>query len=411
MLALGEKILWQRAKDYLSRYQPNLIGIAGGYNKTLTQAAIRLALGDTQSIRSIDISDNSKASSASAILGIHPRPKKLGFTLSLVEGVRLLVGSKVGELHRYEPTTILLKLITHKPGDMDSLAGHLPFTHAVMLNVGTSNMELFGRQSDLAHEMMSLPLALPPTGIAILNIDDPWTAAMAPRITRPKITYGKDPNADIRLIRADRLGLSGFSGEAAVAGRRYEFAFPHLVSRHHIEALLAALAVVHALKGDIAHAVSRLRHIQVPRGHMNIVRGKHASTIIDATADATPETISWGLKTLATLPASAPHSGHGEFRRIAILGDIANMGPHSLAAHQSIGQQVTAHCHVFVAVGQAMKSVQAAALQKGGVDTHHFQDARDVGKWLAGYIQPQDMIFIAGGKEMNMQTVVEALEQ
>ena len=403
MLALGQKILWQRAQDYLGRYQPNLIGIAGGYNKTLTQAAIELALGETQSIRSINISDNSKASLASAILGTKRGRHKSWFSL--------LVGSKVGELHRYEPTTILLKLITKKPGDMDLLANELPFTHAVVLAVGTSNMELFGSQGDLAHEMMSLPLALPAAGVAILNIDDPWTAAMAPRITRKKITYGKDPNADIRLIRADRLGPTGFSGEIAITGHRYEFALPHLVSRHHIEAILAALAAIHAMKGDIAHALSRLRNIQVPRGHMNIIRGKYASTIIDATRDATPETISWGLKTLAALPASEPHSGHGEFRRIAILGDIQNLGPHSLATHQAIGKQVTAHCHVFIAVGQAMKSAQAAALQKGGVDTHHFQDARDVGKWLAGYIQPQDMIFIAGGREMNMKVVVDALEQ
>lgn len=400
---IGDKIIWQRAKDYLTRYKPILIGVAGGYDKTLTREAIALALsGSHKKIRSIDTDTSNPRELAAAILG----NSKPGQSTSWW---RLLIGSKVKEMAETEPEIIIVEVAVSLPGDIDMVARDLPFQMAVMLNVASTHLDLFNNKQNVAHELLSLPISLPKEGTVVLNTDNPQIAGMRQHLLCTVATYGQDPSANVRLIRADRLGLTGFAGELEVKGKRHSFSFPHIVGRHQLGSMLAAISVAQTMGVETQQALTSLRALKLPAGHMRVHVGRNNSTIIDDSHDASYESTIDSLKTLASIPGMLPHTDSIKHRRIVILGDITNLGGYSKPAHIAIGQHVRENADMFVAVGEAMKDAQAEVLRHSPIDTHHFVSSRDVGKWLAGHLQPHDIVLIKGGKEVRMEQTVKAL--
>lgn len=400
---IGDKIIWQRAKDYIKRYKPLLIGVAGGYDKTLTREAIALVLsGSHKKIRSIDTDTSNPRELAAAILG-NSKPGQS------TPWWRLLVGSKVKEIAQSEPEIIIVEVAVSLPGDIDMVARELPFQMAVMLNVASTHLDLFNNKQNVAHELLSLPISVPKEGTVVLNTDDPQIAGMRQHIMSKIVTYGHNPAADVRLIRADRLGLTGFAGELEIQGKRHSFSFPHIVGRHQLGSMLAAISVAQTLGVEPQQALASLRALKLPAGHMQILVGRNNSTIIDDSHDASYESMIDSLKALAGIPNMLPRSGHGTYRRIAILGDITDLGGHSKPAHIAIGQQVRENADMFVAVGEAMKDAQAEVLRHSHIDTHHFVSSKDVGKWLSGHLQPRDIVLVKGSKEMRMEETVKTL--
>jgi UDP-N-acetylmuramoyl-tripeptide--D-alanyl-D-alanine ligase len=402
MIGFGEKILWQRAQEYLKKYNPTLIGVTGSSGKTLALKAIQTVLSRNHNVRAIDLETSGLKNVASAILGSHTAKKAWW---------RLLISSKQGEIAQAEPDTIILELNAQQPGDIDRVTRQLPFAYAVVLNAEAIQTDVFTSQGMVAHELMSLPASLPKQAVAVVNSDDPIIADMSTRLRCRVITFGTNPKADIQLVRADRISLAGFVGQISVKGRQYEFNVQHVVSRHQLYAILAAVGMTAATNGNIQEALNALRTIKLPAGRMNIVAGKNDSTIIDDSHGATPESMHHALKTLASLPADLPSSKEVSPRRIAILGDITHLGAQDAVTHTRVGELAATYCHVFVAVGSSMRHAQAAALKKGGVDTHHFNDSHDVGKWLSDYLKPGDIVLIKGSREMHMEKVVEALQK
>lgn len=401
MFALGEKILLQRAHEYISTYKPILIGVTGASGKTLVVKAIAEALSNTYRVRAAASDGSRPRDIAAAILGVSHASKR--------SWVKILVGSKRREIAQAEPQVIVVECNAYLPGDMGRIASAIPFTHAVVVNTGTIHADIFPTKESAAHELTALASSLPKEGVAILNLDDALIAANRPRLMCRHITFGADPHADVRLMRADRISVAGFIGQISVQNKPYEFSVQHFVGRHQLDAILAALTVVHALGLNIQEAIQALRSLPLPPGRMNIGEGKHNATIIDDSHDATPESMHLALKTLAALPADLPHSREISPRRIAILGDISDLGPQSIHVHESIGDAAARICQVFIAVGNQMKHAQAAALKRGGVDTHHFQTSADVGKWLSDYLQPGDIVLVKGSRQMQMEKVTEAL--
>ncbi len=403
---IGDKILWQRAKDYLRTYKPILIGVAGGYDKTLTREAIALALKDSRkTIRSIDTDTSNPRELAAAILGNSKPGQKSSWW-------RVLIGSKRKEILEEEPEIIIVEVAIAQPGDIDLVARELPFQVAVVLNIGSNHLDLFNSKQNIAHELLALPISVPKEGTVVLNADDPQIVPMQEHLMSKVLIYGKDPSADVRLVHADRVGLAGFAGEVEVDGKRHEFSLPHLVGRHQVSSALAALAVAKAFGVDIQQALTSLRSLKLPAGHMKILVGHNNSTIIDDSHDASYESIVDSLKALASIPGMLPNTHLSEsvtYRRIAILGDLKDLGGYSQPAHTAIGKAVRENADMFVAVGEAMKDAQAEVLQNGRIDTHHFDSSRDVGKWLAGHLRPHDIVLIKGGREMRMEETVKAL--
>ena len=382
-----------RASDFVRKYKPLLIGVTGSTGKTLTKEAIALALKDDRRVRASHGNYNTPIGVALSVLGVQAAADRRGW-------MRLLTGSLLREIGEKEPDTIVLELGADRPGDIDALVQKLPFTIGVVTNIGSAHLDYFGSKEMVAHEKMSLLVSLPGNGTAIMNADEPLVMAMKDHIQAKAIFFGEAGHADVRLGRAQRVGLKGFSGEVQVQGTSYEFFLPHILARHQITSFLAALAVARALKVDIRQAIGNLRSLTPPPGRMRIFDGLKGSIIIDDSYNASPEATLAALKTLAALPGR---------RKIAILGDMLELGPKSIYWHNQVGGKVAEVAHVFVAVGEEMRRAQAKALETKGIDTHHFPASRDVGKWLRDHLKEGDVVLVKGSRAMAMEKVVERL--
>lgn len=395
MKELGKKILWLRARDYIRRHRPTLIGITGSTGKTMTKNAIALCLHDNSNIRVSPLSYNTPIGVALAILGVKRQTTKAGW-------VRLLTGSRLRELAANEPDTMILELGADRPGDIDFFARQLPFTVGVVTNVKSTHLELFINRELVAHEKMSLITSLPATGYAILNADDPLVYAMAEHTKATAIYFGESDKADVRLRRVHRLNDFSLACEILARGKIYELHLPHIIARHQLPNMLASLAVVIALKGDTKQAIQRLSKLTPPPSRMRLLAGINNSLILDDTYNASPESTQLALDTLLELPTSN--------RRLAILGDMLDLGAQSVSWHKKIGQHAAQAADILITVGDNMRSAGAAALkQDNTTDVHHFDTSGDVGKWLTNFLEPGDLTLVKGSRLMRMERVTKDL--
>lgn len=390
MRSLRERILLRRAQDYVKRYTPLLIGIAGGPQRHVAAAALQEILKDIRRVRVGSV--HTPYDVALAILGLEAAQKRGSW-------IRLLTGSRIRELVEEEPDTFIIEMTAEKARDIDAISQAFPFAFGLVTDVPTAHLTFFETPEMAAHELQSLITMVPRSGHVILSADDPLARAMVHSIGAPVTWVGADSQAAVRLRRAHPLPQAGWMAEIIIAGRSYELTLPHVMSRFHLAPLLAALAVATQLRIDPARAIKRLHNFMPPPGHIRLLPGRQGSRVLDVSDDASVEEMSAGLEALQQL------SGR---RKIAVLGDVTQLGRLSQGQHRRIGEQAAAIARVLVVVGEAMQAAGAVAI-KAGADVHHFSDSREVGKWLGPYVRSGDIILVSGSRDMHMENVIRRL--
>lgn len=392
MRRFGERILWRRTQDYLATYKPLVVGVAGSAHLPLTQEAVRSTLALTCNVYAPKITGTATLDVALTILGVESLSAQAGW-------FKLLTGSLIREIKEPEADTLVLELATHRPGDMDFLATLLPVDVAIVTNIDSTATQYFGSKEFVAHEVMPLVVSLKAKGLAILNADDPLILGMSEHTKARVVTFGHSPKADVKLMRATRLSSGGFVSEIMVGGKMYELHQKHLLSRRQLETSLAALALAHAMNSDMAQTVARLAALTPPAGCLKQETLRHSAAILDDSREASPESMMAALETLRALPAR---------RKIAVLGDIGELGGESVLVHRTVGHLTGQVAQVAIFVGYNMREAGKRALS-AGIDMHHFDQAADVGKWLEDFLHEGDLVLICGGREMQMGEIVRRL--
>lgn len=399
---LGKRILWLRARDYLRRYQPKLIGVAGSAYTTVTQNAIAAALKPHHRVRQAEQFVSSPIDVAYAVLGMQSAAHRHWWP-------RILAGSRIRELREEEPEIIITDLPLMKPGDIDTVATALPFAMSVVTTVHTAHMSLFTNKETIAHEIASIVTVVPPEGYVILNADDALVAAMQQHTKAHILSFGNAAGATVSLRRHERLASYGLTCEVAMKGKLYELYLPHIIGRHQLPAILAALAVTVALDSNSADALQHLSNLIPPPGQLRLLDGIKGSRILDDSYDATPESMIDALTTLHEIHATRSLGGDRRIgRRIAILGDVIDAGATSQRLLTEIGQRAAASASIVIAVGETTRTAGAEALRVGA-DVHHFTSSSDVGKWLAPFLKEGDCVLVCGSRIARMEKVVRRL--
>jgi UDP-N-acetylmuramyl pentapeptide synthase len=393
MMPFGTRLIWKRTKDYIAFYKPILIGITGSTNSPLAQAAITTALEHEYRMRAIsEAAPVTKQNIAVAILGLKP-PRTPQHWWSL------LSQSLIHELKEVEPEVIPVVMTAEEPGLLDWVSTQVVCQVVIMTDVSTQHTDHFESRELVAHEQAALLATLPTDGIAVLNQDEPLIADLKTTTRAKVITFGYDPQSDIHLQRIQRLPQGALVATIKASGQSWELHFPQLLHGSQVMAVLAALAVAQGLGIPLASVIQPLQLLKpVPRQLQRLV-GHQQSTIIDDTAAATPESVTSALEVLRALPAQ---------RRIAIIGDIEGLGKETYTIHKKLGKLAGEIAHIVIGVGELMRLANVEAILVGA-DTHHFNQSQDVSKWLVDYIQPGDVILVAGAPSMHMEQVVAAL--
>jgi len=338
--------------------------------------------------------------------------------LALVLGRQALTHASAGNLNNHIGVPLSLarlapqaryavfELGMNHPGEIAPLSAQVRPHVAIITNVGPAHLEFFGDEGGIADEKAQILFGLEDGGTAVLNRDNPHYARLA-RHAMAKgariLSFGENDVADYRLIAAT-LGETGSEIEARHAGEtlRYRVGAP---GKHWALNSLAVLAAVKALGGDVARAARDFATVTAPKGRgvlqrLSLSRGD--ITLIDESYNASPLAM---RAAFALLDIQKPEAGG---RRIAVLGDMLELGDTAAEIHAALAEPLAASAADLVfAAGPLMRHLfDRLPQQRRGV---HAADAAALVAPLAAALKAGDVVMVKGSLGSRMGLVVKAL--
>ena len=239
--------------------------------------------------------------------------------------------------------------------------------------------------------------ALPEDGIALLNADDPRVRGMASRTRARVMLFGEAEDAEIRATEIKEEGLAGTRFTISVAGQTAA-AFLPLPGRHLVISALAALGAAVALDVPLDEAVVGLATLERPAHRMSVRRTVEL-TVIDDSYNSSPAAVHAALAVLRAVDG----------RRIAVLGDMLELGSLSIGAHESVGIDVARSADVLVAVGELAATIAASAERHGLREVHRAADGGEALVRLRQLLRPGDTALVKGSRALALEKLADAL--
>jgi UDP-N-acetylmuramoyl-tripeptide--D-alanyl-D-alanine ligase len=240
-------------------------------------------------------------------------------------------------------------------GEIRDLCGFTRPRTGVLLNVGLSHVELLGSLAAIAEAKAELLESLPADGAAVCNADDPEVRRVAARSPAPVTWFGLDSAAEYRAVDVVDAGLEGMRcrlvGPDGSAPLRLRV--PGL---HTVRNACAAAAVAGRHGVGIAETAERLAAFEAPPQRGVVSRGVEGAMILDDSYNASPASVAAALAVLA---------GSGAARRLAVLGDMLELGDHAADAHAEAGRQAARAATALIAVGEHAPLMVEAAVEAG----------------------------------------------
>lgn len=400
-----KKLLRALAVRVLERYHPVIIAVAGSVGKTSTRCAVTAAISKAFRARMGAKNFNNEFGVPLTILGEKKTGGKNPFAWLMIlgRGTWLAWGPKqVGY-----PNALVLEMATDHPGDIAYLTAMAPPDVAVVTAVAEEHTEFLGDLDGVAKEEGMIVESLSEDGVAILNADDPRVAAMRSRTKAKVIMYGMKGDVHAENIETETaMGTFFTRFDLVVKDTRATATLSGCVGEGNVYAGLAAAAVGVAMGMKTEHIPFSLAAYAPPPGRLRPLPSANGALIIDDTYNSSPRAAELALQTLMKLPAP------GTPRRIAVLGDMLELGALSESAHRRIGA-LAASLNVdgLICVGERSTALCEEAKTRGlpAARIHHALDVREAAKWLEGELHVGDVVLIKGSRGMHMERAVKAL--
>lgn len=408
MKNLLEKILKKLAILTLKRYRPKVVGITGSVGKTSTKEAVNIVLSKKYQVRSNINNYNNEIGVPLTILGEKTAGRSLiGWVIIFIKSILKLIKTDY-------PQILVLEMGIDKPHDMDYLLSFVRPDIAIVTAISEIpvHLENFNSVKELAKEKLKIMQRLPENGAAIINQDNHIIIKYLPAINQKIVRFGLSGSADIKadnvLLDSKELmlddGIRGLSFKLHYEKSTLPVRLPYILAEHQIYAALAAVACGLIFDMNLIEIAEVIKNLRPPKGRLNIIAGIKGTTIIDDTYNASPDSTQAALKLLQKLSAGG--------RKIAILGDMKELGAKSEEAHKKIGQVVSESADIFVAVGQDAQYMAEAA-QENGITPDKifsFPDSSQAGKFIQNSVlRSNDIILVKGSQALRMEKVVKEI--
>lgn len=406
MLTRLQKILALLAQAVLRRYAPKIVAVAGSVGKTSTTRAVTAVLARSFAVRGSAKNHNNEIGVPLTILGEarsggRSVPAWLGI---LWRGARLAYGAP-----QAYPKVLVLEMATDHPGDLDYLTALAKPDVSVLTAVAEEHTEFLGDLDGVAKEEGTVVRALGPDGVAALNADDPRVRALGEGMGDRAIPYGFGPEA---RVRAERVGADFALGtvftrfDLRLGDRAYPVNLPGALGDGNVSAALAAASVALAFGIEPGLIPYGLAEYQPPPGRLRVLPGIKGTTLIDDTYNSSPRAAELALTTLKGLPLAAGG------RKIAVLGDMLELGALTEASHLRIGRSAAASgADLLIGVGVASARLCEAARAAGMAEDRvfHLATSEEAGRFLQGRLRPGDLVLIKGSQGVRAERIVKEL--
>jgi UDP-N-acetylmuramoyl-tripeptide--D-alanyl-D-alanine ligase len=366
------KALGQLAVTYRQDFGLPMVAVAGSNGKTTTKELVASVLGQKLATLWSEASFNND----------------IGVPLTLL---------RLEKSHQ----AAVLEAGTNHPGDLAPLVKMIRPNYGIITCIGREHLEYFGDISRVAQEEGSLAELLPAGGKLFLSGDDEWTNRIAARTQASVVRVGFSGNNDWRAVDL-RSGPGGTQFQ--VEGPKTEFAGKYrtrLLGRHQVANALFALALGVELGLDREEIARGLAECRAPRMRLELWSwgGVH---VLDDAYNANADSVLAALRTLQEMPCSG--------RRVAVLGDMAELGAHTEAAHEEIGRRA-AELGVgqLFAVGKLAPVVARGARGAGMNRVFEFTDVATAAGAVKSFVKQGDVVLLKASRATHLERIAEVL--
>lgn len=389
------------ARAILRTYKPKIVMVTGSVGKTSTKDAVAAALGVCHDLRASEKSYNSEFGVPLTIIGAgNPWFDLSKWMRVFTQGLALIFTKQP------YPKLLVLEVGADRPNDVKNILKIATPDAVVVTRLPDIpvHVEAYASAEAVREEEFAPAYALPPQAPLIVCADDPHALRLASRLSARVTTFGCKEDADVRItsisVDEGKRGVLGMQAQILHKDKEYTLYVPQALGSSQVFAPAAAFACALALGMSGAKALQGLKNYVPPSGRGKVLAGVHGSLIIDDTYNASPAAVEKILESLSMLEAK---------RRIAILGDMLELGRYSLGEHERIGTLAATHADVVVAVGVRSRAIASAAQTAGAKEVKEYADAYAAAAHLADFVQEGDVVLIKGSQSMRMERIVEAL--
>lgn len=392
----------------LRKYQPEVIGVTGSAGKTSSREAIYTVLSSKFQVRQNIKNYNNEIGLPLTIIGIEsPGRSLLGWIKVFLKATSLII-----KKDKTYPDILVLEMGVDQPGDMAYLTDFVRPKLGVVTLIGPMHLEHFGTIEKIEKEKGGLVSALPNDGWAIVNYDDERCRAIGKASKAKTLTYGFDQKASVRAVEIffsfehqdDHEGLAGVSFKLSYDGSIVPVLLPKVLGYGAIYAALAGAAVGVTYGMNLVEIAQALRNLRSPKGRMNIIPGIKQTLIIDDTYNGSPQPTIAALQVVGKIPLAKGA------RRIAVLGDMMELGHFTQEGHRSVGRTAAENkIDILIAVGERSKETAKAAEQAGITKDNIFKfDSSEEAKvFLKDLLLAGDLVLVKGSQSMRMEKAVK----
>ncbi len=296
----------------------------------------------------------------------------------------------------------ILEMGFYVPGEIKFLCDLALPQVGVVTNIDTVHAERAGTIEDIAMGKAELVQALPPEpdGLVILNFDDPKVREMADQSKARIFYYGMSPDAHLWADQVEGLGLDGIRFRLHYQNEVLHLRVP-LIGRHSVHTALRAAAV--GLTDGLSWQ-EIVNGLQSGKAQLRLVavRAKSGAIILDDTYNASPASTLAALNLLDDL----------EGRKIAVLGDMLELGQYERQGHTMVGVRAAEVANELVTIGERAKWIASSAANAGLAPDmiREFDSSQQSIDFLKEHLTSKDVVLVKGSRGMQMEIIVSALE-
>lgn len=388
-------ILIAESKVILKKYKPTIIAVTGTVGKTSTKDAVYSVLSTVYHVRKSDKSFNSEIGIPLTILGCQNGwSDPFAWIGIILEGLELIF------FKTNYPKYLILEVGADHPGDIESVSKWLVSDVVIINKIGDVpvHVEAFPTPADVVKEKAYLIKSLKKEGTLVLFADDKKVSALAQGVSSPVMTFGI---TEMATVTASDISVA-YDGEKMPMGMMFKLnhkgnsvpiRVEGVLGSQQVYPLLAGATVGIACGVSISKIVDGLNKHVFPKGRMNIIPGINKSVIIDDTYNSSPDALREGLNTLASLQVSG--------KRIAVLGDMLELGNFSAEEHRKAGIQALQSSDILITVGPRARFMSEQST--------HFNSSLEAGEYVREHVTEGDVVFVKGSQSIRMERVSKAL--
>ncbi len=368
------KALGDLAAHYRQKFQMPIVGITGSVGKTSTKEMISAALETGFHIMKTAGNQNSQ----------------IGVPLTLF---RMEKGQELA----------VVEMGISEFGEMENLVRFVRPDVAVVTNIGEAHIAQFGKKENTLKEKLKIAMSFTEKQRIFLNGDDPLLRRSAEKMKCPVTLFGTSEGCD---YRAENMHIQdGKNCFTLVYPEGQEDVVIQQLGLHNVQNALVAIAVAGYFGIEPSIAKKGLMDYAGIPMRQQINHLAHGIKVIDDTYNASPASVKSGVDVLMQLDNPG--------RKIAVLGDILELGDVSWQCHYDTGAEIAEkNLQIIVTVGQEMKALAKAVIDSGaGIAVCSFDANKEAIQWLLENVSEGDAILVKGSRGMHEEEVVKALRE